>query len=88
MCWREVTGRGSVAEFTVMYSPRVRGFEDAVPYVCVLVELDEQPELMLVGNLLGDRPVESVRIGLRVRTRFVDTGQDYVLPQFEAEVTA
>jgi hypothetical protein len=36
-----------------MHQKSVAGFEDVVPYVSALVELDELPMLLLLSNLPG-----------------------------------
>jgi len=46
-----VSGRGTIFTFTVMHQPSVAGFEDEVPYVNIVVELEEQPMLFMVANL-------------------------------------
>src|SRR5579884_2361456 len=47
--WEQVSGLGTVSHFTVLRQPRVGGFEDAVPYAVIVVELDEQPGLLFVS---------------------------------------
>jgi uncharacterized OB-fold protein len=64
-----VSGRGTVWSFTVMHQKSVAGFEDAAPYLTALVELEEQPLLLLVTNLPGADPA-SLRIGDRVHVVF------------------
>ncbi len=77
-----VAGTGAIYECSVMRQARVVGFEAMVPYACVVVELDEQPGLLVVGNLLG-APVEAARVGSAVRVHFEPYGQgDLQLPQF------
>ncbi|GAA0710842.1 OB-fold domain-containing protein [Dactylosporangium roseum] len=80
--FREVSGRGVVESFVVMRDKRITGFEDRVPYVNLWVELDEQPGLVLVANLVGAEAGE-VRIGARVRVVFERLTEDICLPQFE-----
>jgi uncharacterized OB-fold protein len=62
-------------------SPVVPGFEGAVPYACVVVELDEQPELLVAGNLVGADPTEAV-IGRRVEVAFETFADDVALAMF------
>ena len=65
-----------------MRQARVIGFEDMIPYACMAVEIDEQPGLLVVGNLVEADP-ESVRVGMRVEVRFEPIGEDgMMLPQF------
>jgi uncharacterized OB-fold protein len=77
----DVAGTGTVWSFTVMHQKSVAGFEEAVPYLTALVELDEQPMLLLTTNLPGADP-ENVRVGQRVRVSFEPLDGDIVLPQF------
>lgn len=69
LVFENVSGLGSVWSFTVMHQKSVAGFEDAVPYLTALVELDEQPLLLLVTNLPGADPA-TVKIGDRVHVTF------------------
>lgn len=75
------SGLGTVYSFTVNHQRWHPDLE--VPYVIVVVELDEQAGLRLTTNL-RDCPVESVHIGLRVRVCFEDRDGIH-LPQFRPE---
>ena len=55
LVFEDVSGNGSVWSYTVMHQKSVAGFEDAVPYLTALIELDEQPMLLLVTNLPAPR---------------------------------
>jgi uncharacterized OB-fold protein len=91
--WREVSGRGTIYSYEVVCHAIQPGFEDAVPYAVLLVELDEQrgrpgphEALRVVGNLV--RPDGSLEdgaraaIGLRVRVVFQDLADHLALPQW------
>jgi uncharacterized OB-fold protein len=80
----EVSGRGTIFERAIVSSPVVSGFEEVVPYVCLVVELDEQPGLLVAGNLVGVEPAEAV-IGRRVVVQFEALGADLFLPVFRLE---
>jgi uncharacterized OB-fold protein len=75
-----VSGRGTVAGFTVNHQPWVPGVP--VPYVVAIVELEEQSDVRLMTNL-PRTPIEQVRIGLPVTVYFEQEGDIY-LPMFEA----
>jgi uncharacterized OB-fold protein len=64
-----------------MHQKSVAGFEENVPYVTALVELDEQPMLLLLTNLPGVAPT-SITIGDRVRFDFERLSDEICLPQF------
>jgi len=76
-----VSGRGTIHSFTVMHQPSVAGFEGEVPYVNIVVELEEQPMLFMVSNL-PYAELGKVRIGGRVEVWFEERGPDLVLAQF------
>lgn len=86
----EVSGRGTLYSYTVISDPPGPGFRDLVPFVVAVVELAEQPRLLMVANLVDIDPA-AVRIGLDVEVTFEDLGDGCVLPQFKpaaAEVGA
>lgn len=62
----ELKGRGKIQTFTPVFVA-AEGREDEVPYIIVLVELDESPWIM--GNLTGVDPKEATMelIGKRVK---------------------
>jgi uncharacterized protein len=77
-CWRcrsrdvapeKVSGRGTVAAYTVNRQPWIPGLDP--PYVVAMVELAEESDVRLVTNIV-DMPVEDVRIGLEVEVFFED----------------
>jgi hypothetical protein len=79
-----VGGRGKVYSFTVMHQRDVAGFENYAPFVNIVVELDEQPMLLMVSNLPG---VERVAIGASVEVYFEMRGDEphggqMTIPQF------
>lgn len=56
--------RGTVYSHTVVHHAATPALTDAVPYTVVLVALDDDPSVRVVGNF--DGPPGSVRIGLPV----------------------
>jgi uncharacterized protein len=81
LAFAPVSGRGKIYTFTIMHQPSVAGFEAEVPYVNIVVELEEQPLLLMVSNLPhADLP--RLRIGGRAELWFEDRGAGVVVPQF------
>lgn len=76
---RAVSGRGTVASYTVNHQPWTP--ELTVPYVVAIVELDEQPGLRLLSNVVGCA-TDQVAIGMPVQVRF-ESIEDVWLPLFE-----
>lgn len=77
-CWRcrstdvgpeKVSGRATVAAFTVDRQPWIPGFDP--PYIVAIVELAEEPDTRLISNVVGVAPDE-IRIGLQVEVFFED----------------
>lgn len=81
VAWERVSGRGRVYSFVVAHPPVLPAFAADVPFAVVLVELDEDPQLRIVGNLRGVDP-RDVEIGLRVEVVFEDAAADVTLPQW------
>jgi uncharacterized OB-fold protein len=63
--YREHAGSGTIYSYTVVRHPVNPILTRAIPYVVVLVSLDDRSEVRITGNLL-DCPPEKVRIGARV----------------------
>jgi len=76
-----VSGQGVIFERAIVESPVVVGFTGDVPYACLLVELDEQPGLLIAGNLVDFPPDEAV-VGRRVEVVFRDESDGFTLPMF------
>ena len=74
-----VSGRASVATFTVNHQAWIPGFEP--PYTVAIVEIEEDPKVRLMTNIVGCPP-GAVRIGMPVRVRF-EHYEDVWLPLFE-----
>lgn len=77
LIWRQATGTGCVASFTVVRRAISKAYE--APYVIVLVDLDEGVRMM---SQLRNVNVESVFIGQRVEVAFEKWVEDTSLPVF------
>ena len=73
--WKASAGKGAVYTFTVNHRPPNPAFEEDVPYVIALVDLDEGFRMMM--NVRGCDP-EAVRIGMRVRVTFEARGEQKI----------
>ncbi len=76
-----VSGRGRIHQRVIVESPVVPGFEHEVPYACLTVELDEEPGLIVLGNLIGASPYEAV-IGRPVEVEFITEADGFTRPVF------
>jgi uncharacterized protein len=77
--WADAAGTGTLYSYTVLHRAGKPGWEEDVPYVVALIELDEGPRLM--GNLLDVDPAQ-VRIGMPVRVTFEQRDATLTVPQW------
>ncbi len=70
----KVSGEGVIYEAAIVCAPLVAGWESAVPYACVVIELSEQPGLLIGSNLVG-APTSFAQVGQWVVADF-DHGDD------------
>ncbi len=84
-----MSGRGSVWSFVVPHPPLTPAFEPLAPYNVIVVELEEDPGIRMVGNLVPSangaiNQVDSaqIRIGARVEVVFQDAGGGVILPRW------
>ena len=83
-CWSQdldfkvASGRGRVETFTVVHQAPYPSFEDRIPYVIALIELEEGVRMM--SNIVGCDP-EEVEIGLPVSVTYEERGP-VMIPMF------
>ena len=77
----EVSGRGTLETWTMVYQPYHPFFFDKVPYSLCVVELAEEENLKVVSNMV-DCAEEDFRIDLPVEVVFREVGPGLTLPQF------
>ncbi|WP_231987624.1 Zn-ribbon domain-containing OB-fold protein [Mycobacterium sp. 852002-51152_SCH6134967] len=75
-----VSGHGVVRSWTVVRKSFLPGFD--VPFVLVDVELEEQPDLRLIGRLLGADEA-ALSIGTPVTAVFEDVSAEIAVPAFK-----
>lgn len=79
--WSTVSGRGRLKTWTVMRDAFLPAFLDEVPYVVGDIELDEQPGLRMVAQVIG-LDLGDLRLGTPVEVSFEDLGDGLALPYF------
>jgi uncharacterized protein len=79
--WESVSGLGTVQTFVVFERAYNEAWQDQVPYVVALIELDEGP--VFLSNVVGVAPAQ-VSVGQRVAAVFDrrSADGDAALPQF------
>jgi len=78
--WKQASGRGRLYSWTTVTHQVHPAFP--APYTVFVVELEEAPDVRLVGFIDGAPEVHS---GMPMRVRFDETGDGGALPQWEPE---
>ena len=87
--WVPVSGRGTIWSLAVPHPPLLPPFSERAPYNVIVVALDEDPTVRLVGNLLArvggelnDIDPSTIEIGARVRVIFEPVSDEIHLPRW------
>lgn len=80
--WIDVSGKGTIYSFTIVYRPPLPVFAEKGPYVLALIDLAEGPRMM--SNVINISPSE-VKVGMKVRCIFEDVNESISLPLFEPD---
>ena len=67
-----LSGRGEVHSYGVMYDNSVALLQPDQPFNCAIIQLEEDPGVMMFSNLPGT-PLDEVPIGAAVRVIFETT---------------
>jgi hypothetical protein len=86
--WAPVSGLGTIWSFVVPHPPLLPAYSELAPYNVIIVTLDEDPTLRMVGNLLatpdggiGDVDPATIEIGAAVQVVF-QLVDDVTLPRW------
>ena len=86
----QASGRGSIYSFVINTRP-MPGFEDEVPYVIAVVELDEGPRLMTnIIDVPGDdvtSKAAAIHVGDAVEVVYEHATETITLPKFRLRTT-
>jgi uncharacterized OB-fold protein len=87
--WPLMSGRGTIWSFVVAHPPLLPAYAALAPYNVVVVTLDEDPTLRLVGNLvtsaegaIGEVDPAAIEIGAPVRVVFAPLTDEVALPRW------
>ncbi len=78
--WVKSSGKGKVYSYMVVYSYQPTEFEENLPYVVAIIELEEGVRLM--SNVIGCSP-ETVKCDMKVGVVFDDVTEEVTLPKFK-----
>lgn len=78
--WRQASGRGRLHTYVINHKP-AKGFEERVPYVIAVVELEEGPRMMTNLDIADPTP-EALRIDMPLEVAFRSVTDQVALPVF------
>ena len=78
--WIVASGKGKVYTFAVCHQAYYKVFENDLPYVTAVVELEGGPRLL--SNIVGCSP-EEVRCDMPVEVTWEDISEEFSLPKFK-----
>lgn len=81
LAFTDVSGRGSIYSYYIHQDSDIRAFGEKTPYPVVMVELDEQPGLFVLTNLL-DCDFGEIAVGMPVEVVFERASDEFIVPQF------
>ncbi|MGD9945479.1 MAG: Zn-ribbon domain-containing OB-fold protein [Burkholderiaceae bacterium] len=83
LSFQPVSGRARLVSWTKACQPLAPGFSASVPYINLLVELDEQAGLMMLSDSAScPLDEEALHVGARMRLYFEEIAAGLLLPQF------
>ena len=82
MEWEEVAGTGTVWSWVEVVHPAHPALRDFGPYLVALVELDDMPEIKLMGVVVDAPLGGTMKIGARVQVVFERTADDLAQPRW------
>jgi uncharacterized OB-fold protein len=87
--WQRMSGGGRIWSFAVPHPPLLPSFARIAPYNVIIVELDDDPSIRMVGNLVTHAGGEineidpaTITIGTPVRVVFEPAAEDVVLTRW------
>ena len=82
MEWREVSGRGTIYNYGVVYDCPVASLKEDLPFNLAVVTLDEDPGILMFSHLPGT-PADAVPVGAAVQVIFEETANGQKVPEWQ-----
>ena len=80
--WDTLAPTGTVWSFAVPHPPLLPAYEERLPYAVLVVELDDDPAIRLVGDTAEGVDPTAIAIGQAVTACFERVADDVVLPRW------
>lgn len=84
--WKMVSGKGTVYTWSVIRRAADPAWAGDLPYIAAVIELDEQPSLLMPGNIVECDP-DKVTAGMSVEVFFEDVTEKISLPKWRPAST-
>jgi hypothetical protein len=81
LTWKEMSGRGTIYNYGVVYDCPVRLLQEDQPFNVAVIMLDEDPGIQMLSHLPGT-PVDAVPVGARVEVMFEATANGQKVPEW------
>ena len=81
LAWQEMSGRGTIYNYGVVYDCPVRLLQQDQPFNVAVIMLDEDPGIQMYSHLPGT-PVDQVPVGARVEVIFEATANGQKVPEW------
>lgn len=78
--WEATSGRGRIWSFVVPHPPLLPAYEELLPYVVAVVELQEDPTIRFVGMVRGIADPDAIAVGDPVTVTFDPHSEDIAVP--------
>ena len=82
--WQTVSGLGAIRSWSTVVAPGAPGFVDEVPFVSVLVQLNEGPTML---SVLRECSAEEIDFGMPVEVIFEQRSDSIHVPYFKPHKT-
>jgi uncharacterized protein len=80
--WDPMAGTGTVWSFTIPHPPLLPAYAERLPYAVLVVTLDDDPAVRLVGDTAAGVDPTTIAIGDAVRVVFEQAADDVWLPRW------
>ena len=82
LTWQEVSGRGTIYNYGVVYDCPVAALKEDLPFNLAAIMLDDDPGILMYSHLPGVPP-DQVPVGAPVRVIFETTANGQKVPEWQ-----
>lgn len=82
MTWQEVSGRGTIYNYGVVYDCPIATLKEDIPFNLAAIQLEEDPGILMFSHLPGTA-ADEVPVGAAVRVIFEDTANGQKVPEWQ-----